>query len=166
MQQTRRERGERSTVAVWTEHQVAEFLDFVASDRLYGIWWLIALRGRRRDAAAGLRWSDVDLDGRGVTINQQRLAYGGTEAVGPPKTAASRRSIALDRATVTVLRAHRRRQDKERAAAGRAWNDTHAGFEPAALDFVAAPTCPPGPAPSRGPAGSGVRRFWSATSWR
>lgn len=46
-----RERGERSTVAVWTEHQLAEFLDFVASDRLYALWWLIALHGLRRGEA-------------------------------------------------------------------------------------------------------------------
>ncbi len=119
-----RERGERSTVAVWTEHQLAEFLRFVATDRLYGMWWLIGLRGLRRGEAAGLRWVDVDLDGRSVTINQQRLAYGRTVAVGPPKTVASRRFIALDRVTVTVLRAHRRRQEKERAAAGQVWKDS------------------------------------------
>src|ERR687898_462201 len=40
------------------------------------------------------------------------------------------------------------------------------GVEPAALDFVAAPRCPPGPAAWRGLVGSGVRRVWSATSWR
>jgi hypothetical protein len=79
----------------------------------------------RRGEAAGLRWVDVDLvDARALTINQQRLAYGRTVAVGPPKTVASRRTIALDRVTVTVLRAHRRRQEKERAAAGQAWQDT------------------------------------------
>ena len=87
---------------MWTEHQLAEFLDFVASDRLYAMWWLIALRGLRRGEAPGLRWSDVDLDGRAVTINQQRLAYGRTVAVGPPKTAASRRTVALDRTTVSA----------------------------------------------------------------
>ena len=79
----------------------------------------------RRGEAAGPRWVDVDLvDARALTINQQRLAYGRTVAVGPPKTVASRRTIALDRVTVTVLRAHRRRQEKERAAAGQAWQDT------------------------------------------
>jgi integrase len=31
-------------------------------------------RGLRRGEAPGLRWVDVDLDGRAVTINQQRLA--------------------------------------------------------------------------------------------
>ena len=59
-----------------------------------------------------------------MTINQQRLAYGSTVAVGPPKTAASRRSIALNRVTAMVLRGHRRRQEKERVAAGRDWKDT------------------------------------------
>jgi integrase len=119
-----RDRGERSTVAVWTEHQFADFIRFVAADRLYGMWWLVSLRGLRRGEAAGLRWVDVDLEGRSVTINQQRLAYGRTVAVGPPKTVASRRTIALDRTTVAVLRAHRRRQETERAAAGPAWRDS------------------------------------------
>ncbi|MFC6017751.1 tyrosine-type recombinase/integrase [Plantactinospora solaniradicis] len=39
-------------------------------------------------------------------------------AVGPPKTAASRRAIALDHATVTTLRQHRRRQLAEQAECG------------------------------------------------
>ena len=38
-------------------------------------------------------------------IGQQRIAYGHTVAVGPPKTQASRRTIALDRHTVRLLRA-------------------------------------------------------------
>lgn len=54
-------------MAVWTEHQLAEFLGFIASDRLCAMWWLIALRGLRRGETAGLRWSDVDLDSRAVT---------------------------------------------------------------------------------------------------
>jgi len=51
------------------------------------------------------------------------LAHGHTVTVGPPKTAASRRTITLDRHTVRVLRAHRRRQQAERKAAGEAWQD-------------------------------------------
>jgi integrase len=136
-----REHGERSTVAVWTEHQFAAFLRHVADDRLYGMWWLVGLRGLRRGEAAGLRWVDVDLHSRTVTISQQRLAYGRTVAVGPPKTVASRRTIALDRTTVAVLRAHRRRQEAERVAAGWAWRDsgyvfTAADGQPLHPDFL------------------------------
>jgi len=56
-----RKTGERFSVAVWTAQLLAEFLKFVADDRLYAMWWLIALRGLRRGEAAGLRWVDVDL---------------------------------------------------------------------------------------------------------
>ncbi len=119
-----RQTGQRFAVAVWTSQQVAEFLRYVDSDRLSAMWWLIALRGLRRGEVAGLRWVDVDLDARVVMICQQRIAYGHTVAVGPPKTAASRRTIALDRHTVQTLRAHRRRQRTEQLAAGHAWQDS------------------------------------------
>jgi hypothetical protein len=99
------------------------FLGFVREDRLYALWWLIALRGLRRSEAAGLRWVDLDLDRKVLLIDQQRLAYGHVVADGPPKTAASRRAAALDRVTVKVLREHARRQKAERAAAGAAWQD-------------------------------------------
>jgi integrase len=118
------QRRQRFAVAVWTAQQLATFLNFVAADRLAATWWLIALRGLRRGEAAGLRWIDVDLDQRLLTIDQQRIAYGRTVAVGPPKTAASRRTIALDRITVRVLRQHLQRQQAEQAAAGTAWQDS------------------------------------------
>jgi integrase len=116
--------GQRFSVAVWTTRQLACFLDFVADDRLLAMWWLIALRGLRRGEAAGLRWVDVDLDQKVVMIGQQRIAYGHTVAEGPPKTAASRRTIALDRVTVRLLRVHLQRQQAERLAAGDRWHDS------------------------------------------
>jgi integrase len=119
-----RQTGQRFAVAVWTAPQLAGFLRYVGEDRLYAMWWLIALRGLRRGEAAGLRWVDVDLDARVVMIGQQLLAYGATVAVGPPKTAASRRTIALDRHTVRLLRAHRRRQLVEQVRAGERWQDS------------------------------------------
>jgi integrase len=114
----------RPSVAVWTARQLATFFDFVRDDRLFAMWWLIALRGLRRGEAAGLRWIDVDLDQRVVMIEQQRIAYGRTVAVGPPKTRASRRTIALDQHTVRLLRAHLHRQRAEAKAAGYTWYDT------------------------------------------
>jgi integrase len=80
-----RRTGQRFAVAVWTAKQLVAFLDFVADDRLFAMWWLIALRGMRRGEAAGLRWVDVDLDQKIIMIDQQRLAYGRTVAVGRPR---------------------------------------------------------------------------------
>src|SRR6266511_2513316 len=119
-----RERGERSAVAVWTVQQLVAFFGFVADDRLYAMWWLIALRGLRRGEAAGLRWTDLDLDHRVIVIGQQRIACGRTVAVGPPKTASSRRVIALDRVTARLLRTHLRQQRAEHHTAGDAWQDS------------------------------------------
>jgi integrase len=124
-----------TVVAVWTARQLAGFFDVVREDRLFAMWWLIALRGLRRGEAAGLRWLDIDLDQRVVMIEQQRIAYGRTVAVGPPKTRASRRTIALDRTTVRLLRDHLNRQRAEAKAAGAAWSDT--GFVFTALDGTA-----------------------------
>jgi integrase len=121
--ETGRQTGQRSAVAVWTTQQLAAFLDVVADDRLFAMWWLIALRGLRRGEAAGLRWVDVDLEHKVVMIEQQRLAYRRTVTVGPPKTAASRRTIALDRATVRLLRVHLQRQRAERRAGAR-WHES------------------------------------------
>jgi integrase len=99
-----RRTGQRFPVAVWTAQLLAEFLKFVAEDRLYALWWLVALRGLRRGDATGLRWVDVDLDEQVVMISQQRITFGHTATVGPPKSAASCRTIALDRTTVRILR--------------------------------------------------------------
>jgi integrase len=119
-----REHGHRFPVAVWTVQQLAAFFGFVADDRLFALWWLIALRGLRRGEAAGLRWADVDLDGRVIVIGQQRIAYGHTVAVGPPKTASSRRVIAPDKVTARLLRIHLRHQRAEQKIAGDAWQDS------------------------------------------
>jgi integrase len=56
--------GARPAMAIWTPHQLAGFLHAVKGDRLYGLWWLIALRGLRRGEALALRWTDLDLDAR------------------------------------------------------------------------------------------------------
>jgi integrase len=59
-----------------------------------------------------------------MTISQQLGQLGGRLTAGPPKSQAGQRVIALDRTTVAALRAHRLRQQAERAAAGTQWRDT------------------------------------------
>ena len=113
-----RDTGERPAVAVWTAAQTAQFLQAIAGHRLYAAYHLIALRGLRRGEAAGLRWCDVDLDGKTAVISQQLQQYGGRLAICPPKTPHSVRVIALDHTTVAALRAHRTRQRAEAAVFG------------------------------------------------
>jgi integrase len=73
-------------VAVWTAAQTAQFLNGIQGHRLYAAYHLIALRGLRRGEAAGLRWCDLDLDGKTAVICQQLQQYDGRLAICPPKT--------------------------------------------------------------------------------
>lgn len=116
--------GERPPVAVWTVRQTAQFLDSVRWHRLYAAYHLIALRGLRRGEAAGLRWCDVDLDGKTAVISQQLQQYDGRLAICPPKTPHSVRVIALDRTTVAALAEHRDRQRAEAADHGPGYRDS------------------------------------------
>jgi integrase len=90
-------------VAVWTAAQTARFLVAARSDPLYPLLHLVAVRGLRRGEAVGLTWEAVDLDRATVTICRQVLSIGGRLVVGPPKSAASRRGLALDDDTVAAL---------------------------------------------------------------
>jgi integrase len=91
---------------------------------LYAAWWLAALRGLRRGELAGLRWTDADLQAAELTVAQQRVHADGQVVVGPPKSAAGCRVVALDAETVRVLTQHRERQEKLSARAGTRWQDS------------------------------------------
>jgi integrase len=116
--------GIRPTIAVWTAAQLAAFLDSVRPDRLSALWRLAALRGLRRGELAGLRWADLDLNHRQLMILRARTTAGYQVYEGPPKSAASTRTIALDRHTVAVLQQHACRQRQERDSAADRWHDT------------------------------------------
>ncbi|GAB2491880.1 hypothetical protein GCM10026982_15660 [Nocardiopsis aegyptia] len=110
-----------SPVMVYTPPQTGAFLDHAVEHRLYAAFHLIAFRGLRRGEAAGLRWPDVDLDAGTVTPSRQRRQIGWEVEEADLKTDGSEATIALDKATVDVLRAHRARQNEERLAWGDAW---------------------------------------------
>jgi integrase len=113
----------RADMKTWTGEQVHAFLTWTAQDRLAALWRLAFSSGMRRGEMLGLRWSDVDLDGATVSVQQTRIRGWSGLTYGAPKTAKGRRRIALDRATVAALRAHRRAQAAERLLAGSIWHD-------------------------------------------
>jgi integrase len=116
--------GQHPSVAVWTPTQLKSFLHAVREDRLYALWWLLALRGLRRSEAAALRWSDLDLDHAELTVSKARTTAAYQVYEGDPKTEAGWRTIALDKQTVKVLRNHQRSQRLEHDARSGMWNET------------------------------------------
>lgn len=97
-------------MAVWTPDHLAAFLTFVREDWLFALWWLAALRGLRRGELCALRWTDIDLDSHTITVSRQLTRANHRLRVTPPKTRAGERTIALDTATVAVLREYHRGQ--------------------------------------------------------
>ncbi|OCC11477.1 site-specific integrase [Streptomyces sp. PTY087I2] len=113
-----------SPVMVWTPEQTAIFLDFVAGDRLYMLWRLIAFRGTRRGEACGVRWEDHSAKARSLAIATQLVQDGWEVHEGAPKTNSGIRLIALDDDTNDGLLTHKTRQQREREAWGEGWQDT------------------------------------------
>lgn len=80
--------------------------------------WELALCGLRRGEIAGLRWADVDLDAKTLSISHNRVDAGGHAVEGDPKSAMSRRTLPLPDRLVAVLRSAKVRQAAERLAVG------------------------------------------------
>ncbi|GAA1024466.1 hypothetical protein Aple_101240 [Acrocarpospora pleiomorpha] len=133
--------GERPTVAVWTIPQLVAFLDGVREDALFPLWWLAALRGLRRGELVGLRWVDLSLEAGELGVAQQLVHVGGRLVACPPKSAAGRRTVALDPQTVRLLRRHEHDRRAEMTRCGQAWDEmayvfTHQDGSPVAPDYL------------------------------
>ena len=83
---------------------------------------MLATTGMRRGEVFGLRWRDVDLVARRVSVTQTITTVNDKLVIGPTKANRSRRTISLDPTTIEALEAHRIAQDEERAIAGDAWD--------------------------------------------
>jgi integrase len=115
----------RSKATAWTAGELSRFLDAAAADRLAALWRLAATTGMRRGELLGLTWRALDLQAARLIVEQQltpRLE------LAPPKSERSRRTVALDPATVDLLRAHRDAQLLERDFAGGGYDDRDLAF--------------------------------------
>lgn len=109
----------------WTTDQLRVFLSGSADERMLPIWHLAATTGLRRAELCGLRWDDLDLDRSRLHVTGTITEVRGRLIVQDDgKSPSATRSLALDPATVGVLRRWRVRQAEERLAAGPAWQDT------------------------------------------
>jgi integrase len=97
----------------WSAEQLRAFLAFIAKDPLYELWFVIAMTGLRRGEALGLRWQDLDLDSGHLAVRQTFVTVGHDVQRSKPKTSRGQRVVALDVATVAVLKKLRRREERE-----------------------------------------------------
>ena len=115
-------------MVTFSEEQARTFLDAARGDRLEALYVLAVTTGMRQGELLALRWPDVDLGGGTVQVKAtlQKTRDGFTFA--EPKTARSRRQVALTDAAIASLREHRARQSAERLWLGTAWEDNDLVF--------------------------------------
>ncbi len=109
---------------VFTPEQARSFLAVIQGDRLEALYGVVLALGLRQSEALGLRWQDVELDGRELHVVNGLQRIDGALRLIPPKTRRSRRTINLPDVAVTALRSHRTSQLEERLLAGGRWQDT------------------------------------------
>ena len=96
-------------------------LQAVRGDRLEALFTVALACGLRQSESLGLRWSDVNVDAGTMSIQRGLQRINGTFTFFPPKTARSRRTVAMPVPVAAALHQHMKRQLEERMAVGEAW---------------------------------------------
>lgn len=116
-------RAEHREMAVLDAEGVALALETLEGTPWHLVVYMAVSTGMRRSELLALRWSDVDLTFASLSVVRTIHQLPGGEVVfARPKTAKSRRRVALAPMTVLQLRAHRERQEAERTTLGMAIN--------------------------------------------
>lgn len=109
-----------ATVArAWTAPELATFLDHARHHRLCPALHLAAHTGMRRGEVVGLKWSDLDIAAKRVSIVRTMQCVGGQPVEFGVKTRTSRRCIDLDGTTIAHLQAWQRRLREDGLGCGR-----------------------------------------------
>jgi integrase len=113
---------EGATVKVWEPEHVREFLQRSARHRLGPLFEVAVLTGLRRGELCGLRWADVDLTIRKISVRRSRVSVRGKVLEqATTKTRAGLRTVPLSDAAVGALLSWQLKQAAEAEAAQEAW---------------------------------------------
>ena len=113
----------RPEVQPLSPDQARVFLDAARNHRLYALYAVALAIGLRQGEALGLRWPDVDLDTGRLTVRAALQRVNGKLQLVEPKTARSRRTIALPAVAIEALRAHHVGQLEQRMSS-KIWQET------------------------------------------
>ena len=116
-------RGPKYEISPLEPEEARRFLATVKGDRLEALYSVALALGLRQGEALGLRWQDVDLDRGRMRVVHQLQRVDSKLALVDLKTELSRRTLVLPASTWLKLRQHHDRQQEEKAAAGRDWQD-------------------------------------------
>ncbi|PYI54491.1 site-specific integrase [Paenibacillus flagellatus] len=108
-----RPKAEMGEMLFWTDEEAHQFLAAAREDRYYTAFLLAVTTGMRQGELLGLRWQDVDLKSRTISV-RQILSHDGKSLEHGAKTASGIRSIGIDRVTAVELEKLQRRMKLEK----------------------------------------------------
>lgn len=103
----------RVTFQVLNPEQVVRFWEAAEADRLHAMYVLAVATGLRQGELFALRWEDIDITSKRLSVVHQLIELKGEMELGEPKSATGRRSVTLPDFAVQVLREHRFRMNEE-----------------------------------------------------
>jgi integrase len=106
---------------VLDDKQVRTLLLTARGSRYEALFRMAVTTGMRESELLGLRWSDMDWDGKRVSVQRQLQLIDGKYVFTNPKSAAGRRVIALGEGMINALRHHQTVLADERRAVGDHW---------------------------------------------
>jgi len=112
-------RARRSEMQTWNEDNITLFLEAAKNTSYYALFYLALFTGMRRSELLGLKWNDVDLIFGEVSVTRSlHHLRDGSYIFTEPKSAKSRRTIALPPSAILTLREHHEKQKLERVMLG------------------------------------------------
>lgn len=108
----------------YTKKELSEFLKFAKeySDAFHVFYHTIAYTGLRRGEALALKWKEIDLDNKTITVNHTAVILDGKQVLQSPKTKTSKRIIQIDEDTAKVLKSWKLQQKKDFLKAGKVYS--------------------------------------------
>jgi integrase len=108
----------RNDMQTWNEFEVGRFLEAARDSYYYALFHTALFTGMRRSELLALQWRDVSLHQIRVNRALHQLKDG-SYVFTQPKSAKSRRAIALSPSSVLTLTEHRERQREARVVIGK-----------------------------------------------
>ncbi len=112
-------RTRRTEMQTWDEDDVNHFLEVAKDSRYYALFYMALFTGMRRSELLALSWQDVDFIFGQISVNRGlHQLKDGSYVFTEPKSAKSRRTIALSPSAILTLREHKEKQEAMRTMLG------------------------------------------------
>jgi len=109
----------RNEMQTWDEYEINRFLETAKSSPYYALFHTALFTGMRRSELLGLQWQGIDFIFSQIYVNRSlHHLKNGSYVFTQPKSAKSRRTIALSPSAILTLKEHKEKQVLERAMLG------------------------------------------------